>query len=119
MERKLKWKQINDVIAVEPSDDIYCPYCKLFYGLDNKMMLRKSVLASSYELEYTNRVVDMYYKCSTCDLVIPFGIPITKEHYDKINKMRIERGIGDIYAPTDLWGKDKEIKKRLKDIGYW
>ena len=115
----LHWEMIDDVTAVRPSDDIYCPYCRLFYGRDNRMMLRKSILGSSDELDNTNRVADQYYKCPTCDLVIPFGIPISKEHYDKISEMRARKGIGKCYAPVDMWQKDEQIKKRLKDIGYW
>ena len=115
----LKWIWVEDVVGARPSEPIICPYCKLIYGEHNEMVLRKSILSTSVELNNKNKVIDLYFKCPKCEHVIPFGIPVSREHFNKVAELRRRRGIGRIYAPVDEWLKNEEIKKRLRELGYF
>lgn len=63
---------------------------------------------------YKGWALDVTYKCSNCELVQWFGIPITEEEARQLTPYRRQ-------WLTHIWEEieEEKIKKRLESWGYW
>lgn len=116
------WKPVERIEGVEPQFDIVCPTCFIRKFLDGTldpknpplMYLRFSALTKLDTVGKNSRACNMYYKCFECDQTLPFGPPITEEHYEKILKIRGSQN----YTPIQKWKEDEKKKKQLESLGY-
>lgn len=116
------WRQVDSIEGVEPSFKVVCPVCFIRQYLNGTlddfrpplMYLRFSALTKLDGVGKGARACNMYYKCFDCCHTLPFGPPISEEHYEKILKLRG----GQNYMPIQEWKEDEEKKKQLKGLGY-
>lgn len=115
------WELSDDLIGIKSKQYRLCPYCASVDSKNSIMLVRKSILVRSEELEYRNAVIDLYYKCPRCALVLCFGIAVPNEHFVNVVQRRMAKGIKDprIYAPVEAWKNVEIVKKRLEQLGYF
>jgi len=106
-EEKFGWKEVKGKIGHEPTVAIECPFC------GTEMVIRFAAAGcAGITGGYANSLT---YKCPHCDFTSVFSIPITEEYYIAL----VEQRGGTNYIPEEEWQRHKEIKERLKTIGYW
>jgi len=114
-----KWRLTQSVVGVENKEPILCPYCLTSDKHEQQMVLRKSIMGRSEELNFRNAVFDLIYKCPRCSLVLCFGIAVPERHFRIIENLRRKNRIGRVYAPEENWLEHEVIKRRLEALGYW
>jgi len=99
------FKLKKDEVGLESTKPIKCVFC------GSEMVLRRVITHSTSTGGYAN---DMSYKCVKCGWYTTFGVPLPREHAEKLID---QRGAG--LDPVPGWEKNKEIKRKLEEIGYW
>ena len=109
-----KWLKTDDVYAHSPTFPINCGHC------GEKMMLRYTeIMPTRNRGQRVNEGVNnMAYKCPRCHVMYKFFIPENTGYLVKILE-KFRDGFGLYLPPKSVWeNENKEIKKRLGDLGY-
>jgi len=109
-----KWLRTDDVYAHSPTFPINCGHC------GEKMMLRYTEMVPSRgrSLRINEGVNNMAYKCPRCHVMYKFFIPEDTDYLLKIIE-KYRDGFGLYLPPKEVWEQEnKEIKERLKTLGY-
>jgi len=109
-----KWIQTDDIYGHSPTFPINCEHC------GEKMMLRYTEILPTRNRSFVinEGVNNIAYKCPRCHVMYKFFIPDDTEYLVEVLEKK-RGGVGLYLPPKDVWEKEnKEIKKRLGDLGY-
>lgn len=109
-----KWQRTYDVYGHKAAFPIVCQFCK------SKMMLRfTEVIPDRNRVHCISEGINcIAYKCPRCHVMYKFFVVDSREYLlDILNNKR--DGVSIYLPPKKVWEKEnKEIKQRLKDLGY-
>ena len=106
-----EWRliKLNDDWAIVPTREFVCPFCgevmilhdfRAYYSTDN----------AGHFFYHT----DVHMKCPKCSFWAIFGVPISKEEYDKLVTSKLNGKIL-IYQYKD----NEKLAERIREWGYW
>jgi len=129
MNRKFEvFEKKGDAIML-PTVTFKCPFCgtPLVMHQEGVYEYRRTMIVKTDKGE--ERKVKQFYhcdihmKCPSCDWFTVFGVPVSKDEFEKLKK---SKWIGVIFTEellndlTDLNEDEKKvIEERLKALGYW
>ena len=112
VERKWKIVETEKGAAIVPTFELKCPFCGTTLILHD--------FAAYHNKIHNFYHVDIHMKCPNCSWWTTFGVPITKEEYEKLSKSPLNRKILRWELTKILNNEDKEkIEERLRSWGYW
>lgn len=91
---------------VMPDREYRCPF-------DGTVMLLHSFSANDAGFYHC----DISLKCPKCGFVAVFGKPITEIEYKLLVKSKLHNKV--ITNIDEIYNVDKDIRKRIKELGYW
>lgn len=111
-QRKWKIVEVNGYPIIVPVEPILCYRC-------NEYLILHHFACFSQE-RYGFYHCDVYMKCPICDWFTVFGIPVTREEYEKLIKSywhnRVLLWEVKKFVEEEIW---KKIEKKLRQWGYW
>ncbi len=100
---------IEGKAVFRPAREFICPFCGEVMYLHDFRAYRSTDLQGNYFYH-----CDVHLKCPRCSFWATFGVPISKEEYDKLLASKLNGKIL-IYQYKD----DEKLSKRIKEWGYW
>ena len=99
--------KIGEHFIIKPDFEVKCPVC------GHKAILH-DFRASEHSTEHFYHC-DVHFKCINCSFFMTFGVPLSREEYEKLSNSKLN---GKILKEAELLDL-KEVEKRLKSWGYW
>jgi hypothetical protein len=112
------WKIVKTEkgMAPVPDGEITCPVLYDGKPCGGKLLLHQfNALDTREKLGMAH--CDVRLKCERCGWFTLFGIPLTDEEYEGLAHSRLNGQV--ITTDILLFTQDKEIRERLKRMGYW
>ena len=106
-----KVKEINGDYIILPSEKLYCPIC------GGELIIHD--ITPFYQKSRDFHHCDIHMKCINCGLHLTFGVPISEDDYNKLNKSKYVRRILKQELKEIYPEYNKELESRLKTWGYW
>lgn len=61
--------------------------------------------------------VDIHIKCVRCELVFTYGVVVNKKWHDRLKNSPLHTI--NLFKNMERFTNNKEIKRRLRELGYW
>ena len=115
------WEKSDDKVGIKPLFTVRCRFCYSWvwwkpwtWFRHTRMFVRWSnVLLPVYSGDVFAQ--DICYKCSKCDYVAIFGVPLPLGYSQEILNRRDNQ---KHYVPYDAWLDDEQVRKQLETFGY-
>ena len=115
MERLWIVKEVNGSHVILPKQPMYCPVCGSPLLLHDFRAYRHRYPEGQPELRHC----DVHMKCIHCGLWLTFGVPITYEELEKLQKSKYH-GKTLRWELREIYREEyKAVEKRLEALGYW
>ena len=109
-------KKTSKGYVIVPREPLYCPFCGHMLVLHD---FRCAISPQSSSGGYLFRHVDVHMKCPNCSFFVTFGIPISREDYEKLVSSPLHGRILIHELREIISEKYREIEERIKRWGYW
>jgi len=107
-----KVKKTDQGYIILPSKPIYCPICGERLLLHDFRVYHQPVYGFYH--------CDVHVKCMNCSLWLIFGVPISREEFEKLKNSALHGKV--LKKPLDEFLTEEEkrkIEERVKKWGYW
>ena len=109
MERIWKLEEFDGDYIIVPTKTLFCPFC------GEEMLLHDYMVAQASAKQGGFLHADVHMKCPYCDFWCVFGVPITKDEFEKLRKSKWHRKI----LRKEILKFKENMKEKLEQFGYW
>ena len=80
------WETNLSLLTIKRADYIFCKYCNIEMKEQISLPLNFA-LDKNNPKDKSSYAFDMWYVCPICGLMMPFGVPIPKEFYERYREV--------------------------------
>ena len=106
------WKivEVNGDYVILPEHEVVCPVC------GGEVLLHD--FSCKYQASFSFYHCDVHMKCLNCGFFMTFGVPVSREDYEKLTKSKYHAKILK-WELREIVRDFRKVEERLRRLGYW